>query len=113
MKPKDPTKNMIQESMRHTSADFTEELMHKIEAQPAAAPVKIGLWQQFLFGMSLVALLLFACWGWGRHLHVAVGSPHFQVPSLPSLLIVVLFAILAVYRYILFKKLSVPFQEEH
>lgn len=107
---KDNTKELLQESLPHTSSNFTDEVMHKIEMQPETIPVKIKLHQQILFGFSLATLLFALLWRFSHH--STIGLSNLQVPSLPVMLGGVLFIIVAIYRFLLFQKFTSPFEAE-
>ena len=60
MKEKE-TKQIVQQSLMKTSEDFTDELMHRIELEKAAIPVKVNWWLPILgcCGVAILGFLLF------------------------------------------------------
>ncbi len=103
------TKKLLSEGLLHTSGDFTDQLMGRIEKEHA--PVRIPGWQVLVFVSSLLVLMFALLWLLVKEsFHVSLLHTSFSFPPLPIQLLGLLFVLLAIHKFLLLKEAAVKAQ---
>ena len=97
------TRKLLEEGLIHTSDDFTDRLMRRVEKE--SVPVGIPVWQHVLFFGSLLVLL-----AWLLLLlfkgPLSLPMLEFPLPPLPLQLAGIFFVLFALNKFLLLKEAS-------
>lgn len=100
---KDIIKELIQESISKTPEDFTEQLMRKINE--SSLSVRLSWLHRFALGLSVIIIcgLLYILNGQTPKI-LSVENIYFHLPPMSFQIVLIVFVLLAVYKYLSLKK---------
>jgi hypothetical protein len=96
-----PTKKLLEEGLLQTSGDFTDRLMHKIEAE-VVRPV-FPRWYQLLFSASLLLILVIPLLH-ASGLSLPLPLLQLSLSGLTTKIAVALFVLFSINQWLIFRK---------